>query len=77
MLDSLGKRVIRFGVCIAVFGMIANLLGDPLYRLLSKFSLVDTWEPHKPLLRTPRPAGSICRGSNLGLHGRAADLITY
>ena len=43
MLDSLGKRAIRFGVCIAVFGMIANLLGGPLYRLLSKFSLFDIW----------------------------------
>ena len=43
MLDSLGKRVIRFGVCIAVFGMIANLLGGSLYRLLSKFSLFDVW----------------------------------
>ena len=43
MLDSLGKRVIRFGLCIAAFGMITNLLGGPLYSLLSKFSLFDIW----------------------------------
>ena len=43
MLDSLGKRVIRFGIYIAAFGMVANLLIGLLYRLLSKFSLFDIW----------------------------------
>jgi hypothetical protein len=43
MLDSVGKRVIRSGVCIAACGIVANLLIGPLYRLLSKFSLFDIW----------------------------------
>jgi hypothetical protein len=43
MLDSLGKRVIWIGVCIAAFGMAANQLIGPLFRLLSKFSLFNIW----------------------------------
>ena len=43
MPDSLGKRLIWVGVCIAAFGMAANLLVGPLYGLLSKFSLFDIW----------------------------------
>jgi hypothetical protein len=43
MLDSLAKRVIWFGVCIAAFGMAANLLIGPLYGLLSKYSVFDIW----------------------------------
>jgi hypothetical protein len=41
MPDSLGRRVVRIGICIAAFGVVFNLLLGALDNILSKLSLFD------------------------------------